>query len=252
MQKLPKAFLPMAYMVFILTIIDTYMTYHKFRELEDEIHESNRINWSTQKFLREDIEDLQDKLSIHEDHKLYDTMHRIPDNTEGQLGLGNTIDTGYSHMLTDTVAWKPKIFYRYHKKWHTKPKKVLYTTGPCMGTDPWYLSQDTLYSMGIIKGGITPTKVQFGNTYALTGDATWSRIDNIKPNPYWRVCNYDDSLIASNTWSSYIRHQMPWLPGGGNLISRVLRRIPEDSIKTWIGRKTYDSLLLPSIETDLK
>lgn len=248
MQKLPKVLIPMMYMVFLLTLIDTIYSMHHISNLNTRIHQLEDRVYLISTNTRHDHDSLWERQKFT--YEMIEYLSKEMDPIVTQFKRDSNM--WLYHSKLDTVAWKPKIFYRYHKKWHTKPKKVLYTTGPCMGTDPWYLSQDTLYSFGRIKGGITPTKVQFGNTYALTGDATWSRIYNIKPNPYWRVCNYDDSLITSNTWSFYIRHQMPWLPGGGNLISRVLRRIPEDSIKTWIGRKTYDSLLLPSIETDLK
>lgn len=56
----------------------------------------------------------------------------------------------------------------------------------------------------------------------------------------WTVCNYSDTPFTR--YNAFIRYQMPWFPGGGTIIARVLDRIPEDSMKVWIGKKTWDSL----------
>ena len=56
----------------------------------------------------------------------------------------------------------------------------------------------------------------------------------------WTVCYYSDTPFAN--YNAFIRYQLAWFPNGGPIIGRVLDRIPEDSMKAWIGKKTWDSL----------
>lgn len=93
--------------------------------------------------------------------------------------------------------------------------------------DPWAL---------IFNGSSTLYNLHKANTRL---DTIIAKLEK-RPKCPWRVCNYDDSLMKD--FNFYIRYQMPWMPGGGEIISRVLRRIPEDSMKVWIGKKTWDSL----------
>lgn len=40
----------------------------------------------------------------------------------------------------------------------------------------------------------------------------------------------------------WIRDQLAWEDGGGDIMGKVIDHVPDDSIRKWIGKKVFDSL----------
>lgn len=193
--------------------------------------------------LSRNVENVQRHLGIHWDNQ-------IPDSIQNQLlkdsliwnNHSHLMDTGYSHQDPGVDVNSGK-----YKKWHKIDefkrlylKDTLYYTGrnknviiPGYKSLSWTQDQEDPYSKKWL--GSKDTTQSF--VTCLMTLKHYKELDH----PFFPVVNYGDST-CDDLWF-YIRYQMAWGEHhGGEILSHIVDRIPNDSIKAWMGSHIYDSI----------
>lgn len=167
-------------------------------------------------------------------------------NGSGWLEMDSMKLTQDSTTLTEPT----KPILRGTKKKH-KPKPPTLDLMPPDDPIPYLktnLAEDSLYTIkpeistkaNIAFGISTPvSRMIYGSpeTYPIIYGLPNSTHLNCNCFP---IVNYADS--PADHFNFGIRYQWSWYPNGGDIISRVLSRIPEDSMKAWIGKETWNYL----------
>lgn len=113
-----------------------------------------------------------------------------------------------------------------------------------------HLAEDSLYTIQLEEytkakvgfGISTPvSRMIYGNPETYSNPIVYGLPNSTHFNcNCFPIVNYADS--PADHFNFGIRYQWSWYPNGGDIISRVLSRIPEDSMKAWIGKETWDYL----------
>lgn len=199
---------------------------------------------------------------IWDNHSRIDTGYTKGDNTVGKLGEGITKGGSPNFYIKDSLGQDPGVdvnsgkYKSLHKQKHVpisiRQKSVngtrTYMSGDIQAEDTMYYTGRNKYQIQLAPFDWTQED-PYSKKWLGSKDTTQSFVTclmtlkhyNELNHPFFPVVNYGDSNCSA-FWF-YVRYQMAWGEHhGGEILSRIVDRIPNDSIKAWMGSHIYDSI----------
>lgn len=200
-------------------------------------------------------------IQSHSDYILHDTASGILTPTDSsnitdscQITYDSTGHLTSIRNCHDTTIYGLKerlhVDTGYFEYPGSKPKPITQPVGHS-GFRPWavggkkYYLDTSAHGKPFITGGTITTNTWAVGIKAFNTEVHPHRYPDFEPQcECFPVVNYDDTPFTH--FDAFIRYQAwgrnigPYW--GGEIIARVLSRIPEDSMIAWIGKPTWDSL----------